>query len=267
MRKFILLVFIIGFIGSAGAAAADTYNFTAEISDYTDGAGIFSELGYTANMPLKGTITIDPEIEALQTNLTPSQSGAFGWWPTGVIEFENQKYEWITGFSPSLLIINYVSDRQTDISTKQGSLDTNPNVTMVVQQITLKHDGLDASMPSDLSIIGSTFAEYFVQIYIGQTSSWFKANITNLAKAEGATDTVKTETVEDKLSIEQSIDLACSCDESKNHGQYVSCVANATKELVATGDISNKQRKDIIKEAANSDCGKTEKGEKKGKKK
>ena len=257
MRKFILLVFIIGFVGSA-SAAADTYYFTAEISGFSDGTGIFSDLGYTANMPLKGTIIIDPEIEATKTNLTPSESGAFGWWPTGVIEFENQNYEWSTGFSPSLLIINYVSDRQTDISTKQGSLEINPDVTMVVQQITLKHDGLDASIPSDLSLSGNTFAEYFVQIQIGQVSSWFKANITNLAKAEEATDTVKIETVEDKLSIEQSIDLACACEESKNHGQYVSCVANATKELVAVDRISNKERKDIIKAAAKSDCGKKE---------
>jgi hypothetical protein len=264
MRKFILLVFIISFIGSA-SAAAETYHFTAEISGFSDGTGIFSDLGYTANMPLKGTIIIDPEIEATKTNLTPSESGAFGWWPTGVIKFENQNYEWSTGFSPSLLIINYVSDRQTDISTKQGSLDINPDVTMVVQQITLKHDGLDASMPSDLSLSGNTFVEYFVQIQIGQVSSWFKANITNLAKAEEAADNVNIETVEelpveDNLSTEQSIDSACPCDDGwKNHGQYVSCVANATKELVAVDRISNKERKDIIKEAAKSDCGKKDK--------
>lgn len=45
-------------------------------------------------------------------------------------------------------------------------------------------------------------------------------------------------------------------DSPKNHGQYVSCVAHNTKDLVRMNLLTNKQRALIIQAAAQSDIGK-----------
>ncbi len=244
MRKFILLVFIIGFVGSASAAEV-TYNFTAEIYTYSDDSGIFSELGYSANMPLKGTITIDPETEP-QIYLASDVPTAFRWWRTGVIMFENQGYTWLDTCSRSLLIVNDLSNHQIDISTKQESLDGNSLVTSVLQKITLINDGLDASMPTDLNV--GSFSDYFVKIENNGTSSWFKAKIVSIEKAE---EIITADSAEDIVAKE------CPCeDDWKNHGAYVRCVAQSAKGLVEKGLISKKKQGDIVSEAAKSKCGK-----------
>ena len=244
MRKFIILVFIISFAGSASAAEV-TYNFTAEIYSYSDKSGIFSELGYSADMPLKGTITIDPETVPLVTHLDPSVYGAFGWWNTGVVRFENQGFSWLDTCNRSLMIVNYSSYRQTEIKTKQASLNDNPDISLVTHTITLKNDGLDANMPSDLSV--GSFSEYFVRIdKNGIPAAFFKANITSIVKAQ-----------EYAKSAEQIADMECLCDGSwKNHGEYVSCVAQSTKRLVAAGSIKKKEKDRTVSEAAKSGCGK-----------
>ncbi len=57
----------------------------------------------------------------------------------------------------------------------------------------------------------------------------------------------------------QNVDIACPCDIEpvwKNHGQYVSCVANAAEEQLAEGLINQAEKCAIVSERANSGCGK-----------
>ena len=255
MRKLIILLFIIGFVGSASAAEV-TYKFTAKIYAYSDGSEIFSKLKYSADMPLKGTITIDPEIDPILDNLSdPYVSGAYGQWGTGVIVFENQGYPWLAASTRNLLIFNLPSGlHRTKMWTKQFSLDANPEISEVLQEvsevmqmITLTNDGLDASMPNDLNLGDSP--AYTVQIKRrGGSISQFKANITSIMK------------VETDVSIEEMVERYCPCepdDEWKNHGAYVKCVTQAAKELVAQDDSIDKNMKGIIvSEAAKRECGK-----------
>lgn len=240
MRKLIILLFVIGFVGSASAAEV-TYNFTAEIPEnsYFDDSGIFSELGYSKDMPLKGTITIDPEIIPGAISPDTSEAGAFGYWETGVIMFENQGYPWLDTFSPSLVIVNASSYHKIDITTMQDiSLDGNSSVSSVLQNITLINDWLDASMPSDLNVGSSS--DYFVKIMNNGTSSWFKAQITSIEKAEQ---------IETAASAEDVLSKECLCeDDWKNHGAYVSCVARNTKGL--------EEHDAMVSLAAKSICGK-----------
>ena len=262
MRKLFILLFIIGFVGSASAAEV-TYKFTAKIYAYSDGSEIFSKLKYSADMPLKGTITIDPEIEPILDNLDdPYVSGAYGQWGTGVIVFENQGYPWLDASTRNLLIFNLPSGlHRTQMWTKQFSLDANPDISEVLQEvsevmqmITLTNDGLDASMPNDLNLGDSP--EYTVKIKRrvppadGQTTgiqltSLFKAKITSIMKVEAA------------ASAEDLIEGECSCEiEWKNHGDYVKCVTQAAKVHAANDLIDQKKKSIIVSEAARSDCGK-----------
>jgi hypothetical protein len=55
-----------------------------------------------------------------------------------------------------------------------------------------------------------------------------------------------------------SLEQLVPCDGPwKNHGQYVSAIAHASKEFVEQGLITEQQQEDIISAAARSDCGKT----------
>lgn len=50
---------------------------------------------------------------------------------------------------------------------------------------------------------------------------------------------------------------ACPCDADwKNHGEYVSCVAKATKEDVRAGVLTDAERAALVSAAAQSSCGK-----------
>jgi len=54
-----------------------------------------------------------------------------------------------------------------------------------------------------------------------------------------------------------SVDQSCPCDNAwKNHGQYVSCVAHATEEMVADGIITGAEKGAIVSSSAKSSCGK-----------
>jgi hypothetical protein len=49
----------------------------------------------------------------------------------------------------------------------------------------------------------------------------------------------------------------CPCDADwNNHGEYVSCVAHHTTDLVAAGELSHKERAAIVSAAGQSSCGK-----------
>jgi hypothetical protein len=255
MRKLIILLFIIGFVGSASAAEV-TYHFTAQIYIYSDGSEIFSKLKYSAGMPLKGTITIDPEAEPILNNLNdPYVSGAYGKWSTGVIMFENQGYPWLDASTRNLLILNLPTGlHMTQMWTKQFSMDANPDISEVMQMITLTNDGLDAGMPNDLNLGDSP--EYTVQIKRrvppadGQTTgiqmtSLFKAKITSIMKVEAV------------VSAEDLVAGKCLCDfEWKNHGAYVKCVTQTAKEFAAESRIDQNKKDTIVSEAAKGDCGK-----------
>lgn len=255
------MVFIIGFVGSASAAEV-TYQFTAQIYAYSDGSEIFSKLKYSAYMPLKGTIKIDPESIPIRDNLDdPYISGAYGWWDTGVTMFENQGYPWLDACKRNLLIMNLPSGHhKIQIWTKQFSLDANPDISEVLQEvsevmqmITLTNDGLDASMPNDLNLGDSP--EYIVQIKRnvppaeGQTAG---SSLTSLFKAK-ITSIMKVETVD---SAENTVADDCPCNYNwKNHGEYVSCVAQSARGLLEADIISKKEKTTIVSEAAKSKCG------------
>ena len=262
MRKLIILLFVIGFVGSASAAEV-TYQFTAQIYAYSDGSEIFSKLKYSAGMPLKGTITIDPEIEPILDNLNdPYVSGAYAKWGTGVIVFENQGYPWLDASTRNLLTLNLPSGHhRIQMWTKQFKMDANPDISEVFQEvfevmqmITLTNDGLDASMPNNLNLGDSP--TYSVQIKRrvppaeGQTTgiqltSLFKAKITSIMKVEAAD------------SAEDLVAVVCPCDDDwKNHGDYVKCVTQTAKEYAAEGLIDKNKKDVIVSKAAKRDCGK-----------
>jgi len=254
MRKFIMLVFIIGFIGSASAAEV-TYHFTAEIYDYSDDAEILKEMGYSADMPLKGTIAIDPELEPLKEYLDTNLVFAFRWWDTGVITFEDQGYFWLDDISRYLFIQNYSTDHEIKIMTKQGDLTVNPDDSEIIQMVILTIDGLDASMPSDLDLGDSP--QYIVEVTkAGGLVSSFKANIIDIMNAEEYANST-TQTVKTADSLEASVTDTCPCDgDWKNHGAYVSCVTKFARELAKTDIITKKEKRDLVSEAAKRECGK-----------
>jgi len=58
-------------------------------------------------------------------------------------------------------------------------------------------------------------------------------------------------------ACDNPIEELCPCDaEWKNHGQYVSCVAHASKQLVDSGLLTDQQRAVIVSTAGQSNCGK-----------
>ena len=63
----------------------------------------------------------------------------------------------------------------------------------------------------------------------------------------------ETTTTATTTTIAKSVESECPCySKWKNHGKYVSCVAQAVKSL----DMHTSERKSIRKKAAQSDCGK-----------
>ena len=60
-----------------------------------------------------------------------------------------------------------------------------------------------------------------------------------------------------QIVLAETIADLCPCNAPwKNHGEYVRCVQTAAKVLAEEGLISEGERKAIVKEAAQSDCGK-----------
>jgi hypothetical protein len=53
-----------------------------------------------------------------------------------------------------------------------------------------------------------------------------------------------------------SIEQLCDCEQARNHGQYVSCVARTSIGFVRAGLIDALERGWIMAEAAQSQCGK-----------
>jgi hypothetical protein len=53
-----------------------------------------------------------------------------------------------------------------------------------------------------------------------------------------------------------TIKQLCSCEQARNHGQYVSCVARTSTKFVRAGYIGARDKRAIMAEAAQSQCGK-----------
>lgn len=53
-----------------------------------------------------------------------------------------------------------------------------------------------------------------------------------------------------------AIDDLCSCEGTRNHGNYVSCVTRAATVLRKQGYIDNRDKSALVKDAAKSSCGK-----------
>ncbi|MBW2614000.1 MAG: hypothetical protein JRE12_16810, partial [Deltaproteobacteria bacterium] len=185
MRKFIISVFIAGFIAGSANAEMLEFHFTANINSYVDGSGIFSELGYSDSMAVEGTFTIETETESDINFLEPDEFSAIRLWRTGTVMFNNQGYAWVEAPSSTLAVFNDPSTlfHQTDIRTGQDNLTDFPGVKMVAQKITLNNDGLDASMPTDFNL--GISSEFIVEIEkTGEPVSIFWASITSIMNAE-----------------------------------------------------------------------------------
>jgi hypothetical protein len=52
--------------------------------------------------------------------------------------------------------------------------------------------------------------------------------------------------------LKHDVTKSCDCQAAANHGEYVSCVAHATKDLRIKGEI----KQAFMEVAANSSCGK-----------
>ena len=263
MKKFIMLVFIICFVGSASAAEVK-YHFTADIYDFRDDAEILVGMGYSDDMPLIGTISIDPEIEG-RINGDPFEPDGWGFWTTGVIRFENQGYDWLDSCGRYVYIQNASTDHEIKILTKQGDPNVNPDDPEMMQVITLTIDGLDASMPTDLDLGNSP--QYVFQVTkAGGLISSFTANITTIMNAEEYANSTEQK-VEAEPTPEQLVGDICACDDTwKNHGAYVRCVTKEAKKLVKEGLISKKEKGAIVSEAAKRTCGKKNKNKNKNNK-
>jgi hypothetical protein len=63
------------------------------------------------------------------------------------------------------------------------------------------------------------------------------------------------------VDSEQIVNGACPCDDIswKNHGEYVSCVANALEDLLLEDWIDQEEKGAIVSAAAKSECGKKSK--------
>ena len=63
------------------------------------------------------------------------------------------------------------------------------------------------------------------------------------------------------VDSEQIVNGACPCDDIswKNHGEYVSCVANAVEDLLLEDWIDQEEKGAIVSAAAKSECGKKSK--------
>ena len=62
-----------------------------------------------------------------------------------------------------------------------------------------------------------------------------------------------------ELTLEEARDQVaadCSCEQAKNHGQYVRCVGSSIKALLASASISKDDAKTLQSEASHSICGK-----------
>ena len=56
----------------------------------------------------------------------------------------------------------------------------------------------------------------------------------------------------------------CGCDDFPNHGQYVSCVVRVAEELEQGGLITGREAGKMISTAAQTSCGKSNKGKARG---
>lgn len=164
MRKFIILIMVIGLVGSASAAEV-TYHFAAQITGYDDATGIFGQLGYTDSMPLEGTITYDPE--AVVTNSYPLATMTMSlYYDQGLLAFSNQAYEWEGGGSRLWVIKSYVQGADgvpfhtMEIQTTQAGLvnssgETVEGIAEVAQKVTLENEGWNVTLPEEL-VLGNS---------------------------------------------------------------------------------------------------------------
>jgi hypothetical protein len=59
----------------------------------------------------------------------------------------------------------------------------------------------------------------------------------------------------DTCAVATALEDACPCEDATNHGQYVRCVAHATKALAADATIARRCRGRVVRLAARSVCG------------
>jgi hypothetical protein len=60
-----------------------------------------------------------------------------------------------------------------------------------------------------------------------------------------------------RCAVQAAVAAQCSCATATNHGQYVSCVAHAVRQLATDGTIPTACKGKVTRCAAKSVCGKT----------
>ena len=63
---------------------------------------------------------------------------------------------------------------------------------------------------------------------------------------------------EARCLFQEEIDSKCSCENARNHGQYVKCVGRVIRNLTRDGQISQRCRGKLVRCAARSTCGKAD---------
>jgi len=206
MRKFIISVFIAGFIAGSANAEMLEFHFTANINSYSDDSGVFSELGYSDSMAIEGTVSIDTATEESFISPDPLAVGAFGWWKTGLVVFEKQGFTWIDVSTQTLLVVNNPATvdppiplhHETNIGTSQASLNGADIIQSVNQKVILKNGEWDVNMPMDLNL--DLFSEFLVEIInTNGHRSIFRAAITSIMNAEEYAASQVEPTIEEDL--------------------------------------------------------------------
>ena len=82
----------------------------------------------------------------------------------------------------------------------------------------------------------------------------------------GGASAKRPEPIPCPADVPAAVDAACPCDGAvqpdlsvvpwKNHGEYVSCVAHHTQDLVNAGLLTHQQRSVLVSQAGQSNCGK-----------
>jgi hypothetical protein len=58
-----------------------------------------------------------------------------------------------------------------------------------------------------------------------------------------------------RCSVQEAVDLACPCATAASHGRHVRCVAHVVRQLVADGAVPRACRRELVRCAARSTCG------------
>lgn len=122
--------------------------------------------------------------------------------------------------------------------------------------------GVPWATPGEYLACVSNRADEFIAENAGFTAADKEAALILAAASECGDQCPGTPPGEAENEFGCSVSQICPCeglvdDPWKNHGEYVTCVVDNAKDFYAQGLIDKGTKKDLIKDAAKSDCGKS----------